>query len=329
VNLDWKEIRYRLEWLGLLLATKIVSIVPRKACFYWANFAGLLAARLDRAGRRVALSNLEAAFGERFSPRERSRLADQSYQHLSRTMLNLLWSPRLTQKNFRRWFEVVGLDEALAEIGPNKSYIIITIHYGDFEGAAQAMGFAGCPLLILAQEFKNSRLDPIIAGLRRHSGHETTSREGGIIRMFKALKRGRPIGILSDLTLRPVQPSVVIDCFGLKTCVTYAHAWLNRKTDAPIVPLLCEHLPGGRCRLTVQKKLETPPGATEAEIAQACWDRFEPIIRTNPAPWLWMYKQWRYKPSDADRPYPFYSNTSYYFDQLLAKNSKELAAAGN
>ena len=324
VQLDWKQFRHRSEWLGLVLAMKLVPLLSRKACFHLANFFGWSVAHLDLAGRRVALSNLAAAFGDGLRPPQCRAIVNQSYQYLTRTMIDLLWSPRLTEENFLQWFEVTNLNEVMAEIGPNQSCIFITIHYGNFEWAAKAMGLSGVPLLILAQEFKNSLLDPIIADLRRHSGHAITGREGGIIRMFKALKRGEHVAILSDLTLRPTQPSVIIDCFGMKTCVTYAHAWLHKKTGAPIVPLHCEQLPAGKCRLHVQPKLEIARDATETEIAQACWDRFEPLIRADPAPWLWMYKQWRYKPSDTARPYPFYSNTSAYFDLLLAQIAQHL-----
>jgi hypothetical protein len=30
--------------------------------------------------------------------------------------------------------------------------------------------------------------------------------------------------------------------------------------------------------------------------------------RKNAAPWLWMYKQWRYPPTNPDHPYSFYAN---------------------
>lgn len=321
----WKKFRHRYEWIWVLLAIRIIPLLPRKVCFHVANVLGGLFAKLDVAGRKVARSNLEAALGETFSPEEREQIAEQSYRYLARTIIDLAWSRRLTRDNFRRWIEIEDLEEVMAEMNPQQRFIVPTIHYGNFEWAAKALGLSGVPLLILTQEFKNPLLDPIVAGLRGHSGHETVPREGGIIRMFKALKRGRRVGILSDLTLRPTQPSVVIDCFGLKTCVTYAHAWLHKKTGAPIVPVHCIHLPGGRCRFTMQRKLEISPDASETEIAQACWDRFEPIIRQDPAQWLWMYKQWRYKPSQGDRAYPFYSNTSYYFDQLIAKNEAEVA----
>ena len=91
-----------------------------------------------------------------------------------------------------------------------------------------------------------------------------------------------------------------------------------------MVPLHCEQLPEGRCRLVVQRKLEISREAGETEITQACWDRFEPLIRENPAPWVWMYKQWRYKPSQTDHAYPFYANTSYYFDQMLMRSVDEM-----
>lgn len=315
----WKKFRYWLEWIGLRMAARLVPLLPRRFCYHFANVAGFLFAGFDGAGRAVALDNLRHALGDSLSAAERRRIATRSYQHFTRTMIDLLWSPRLTNQTFPCWFEVEGLCEAMTEIGPEQSCIFATIHYGNFEWAAKAMGFCGVPLLILAQEFKNPALDPIIAQLRRDPGHEVAGREGGIIRMFRALKRGRHVAILSDLTLRPVQPSVIIDCFGLKTCVTYAHAWLHQKTGAPIVPLHCQQLPGGRCRLIVQRKLEIPAGATETEIAQACWDRFEPLIRRDPAPWLWMYKQWRYRPTPAGRSYPFYSNDSEEFDRLLAR----------
>ena len=320
----WKKIRHRYEWICLVLATKIVPLLPRKACFHLANGLGGLVARFDSAGREVARSNLEVVFGDALPAEQREQIAAQSYRHLARTMVDLLWSPRLTQENFQRWFEIEGLREAMAEIDPKQGCIFVTIHYGNFEWAAKAMGLCGVPLLILAQEFKNSRLDPIIANLRRHSGHEIAPREGAIIKMFKALKRGRHVAILSDLTLRPTEPSVAIECFGLKTCVSYAHAWLHKKTGAPMVPLHCEQLPEGRCRLVVQRKLEISREATETEITQACWDRFEPLIRENPAPWVWMYKQWRYKPSQTDHAYPFYANTSYYFDQMLMRSVDEM-----
>ena len=113
---------------------------------------------------------------------------------------------------------------------------------------------------------------------------------------------------------------MAIDCFGLKTSVTSAHAWLHEQTGAPIVPAHCEPLPDGRYRLIFHPKIEGTAEMTHQQIAQACWNSFEPYAQKNPAPWLWMYKHWRYRPANPARPYPFYANFFRPFQDLLQRD---------
>jgi KDO2-lipid IV(A) lauroyltransferase len=68
---------------------------------------------------------------------------------------------------------------------------------------------------------------------------------------------------------------------------------------------------------------------THQQIAQACWNSFEPYVRKNPAPWLWMYKHWRYLPADAARPYPFYANFYRPFEDMLKSKTAGSLTEGN
>ncbi len=235
-------------------------------------------------------------------------------------MVDLLWSPRLTQKNFSRYIELQNFEEIARATGPEHSMIVACYHYGNFEWLSLAGGFLDLKGTIISQEFKNSLLDPIFKKLREQSGHELVPRERGIIRLYKALRRKGRTALLVDLTVPPTQGAVAIDCFGLKTSVTSAHAWLHEQTGAPIIPAHCEPLPDGRYRLIFHSKIERTAEMTHQQIAQACWDSFEPYVRKNPAPWLWMYKHWRYRPAKADRPYPFYANFSRTFDDMLQRD---------
>jgi lauroyl/myristoyl acyltransferase len=156
--------------------------------------------------------------------------------------------------------------------------------------------------------------------LREQSGHLTVPRQGAIVRLYKTLRRKGRVALLVDTTLPPHHPTVVISCFGLKTIITVAHAWLEERTHAPLVPAYCEPLPNGRYHAVVQPRIKLAGDATHQEIAQACWDAFEPVVRQNPAPWLWMYKHWRYKPEHATRTYPFYSQESPAFEQIASRS---------
>src|SRR5881275_2442480 len=316
----WKRIRYRLEWLGLVLATKLIPLCSRTVCHHIAQTAGALLSFADRPRFRVALSNLEVAFGDRFSARERRKIGRESFQHFARTMVDLLWSPRLTQQNFSRYIECENLEETERGTGPERSLICACYHYSNFEWLSLAGGFLDLKGTIISQEFKNSSLDPIFNKLREQSGHELVPRERGIIRLYKTLRRKGRTALLVDLTVPPGQGAVVIDCFGLKTSVTSAHAWLHEQTGAPIIPAHCEPLPDGRYRLVFHQKIARTAEMTHQQLAQACWNSFESYVQKNPAPWLWMYKHWRYLPAKPDRFYPFYANFYRPFEDLLQRD---------
>ncbi len=301
-----------------MAALKVVPLLSRNACYQIAGYAGRLAAVVDCAGRRVSLSNLEAAFGDEFSPARREQIVVESYQHFARTMLDLFWSPRLSQENYTRYIEFQSLERAGDADAP-KSCVLGGFHYGNFEWMGLALSWLGFPCAVITQEFKNPLVGTFFQELREQSGHSNVPREGAIIRLYKVMRKGGRVALLVDTTLPPHHPTVVIECFGLKTIVTVAHAWLQDRTGAPIVPVYCEALPQGRFRVVTLPSIRAKPGATHQEIAQACWDAFEPVIRRDPAAWLWMYKHWRYKPEAADRPYPFYAQESPAFEQIASR----------
>jgi lauroyl/myristoyl acyltransferase len=269
------------------------------------------------------MSNLEVAFGDRFSLEERKRIARDSFQHFARTMVDLFWSPRMTEENFSQYIELENLEETARDTGPDRNVMIACYHYSNFEWLSLACGFLGLKGTIISQEFKNSLLDPIFKTLREQSGHQLVPRERGIMRLYKVLRRKGRTALLVDLTIPPTHGAVVIDCFGLKTSVTSAHAWLHERTGVPIIPAHCEPQPDGRYRLIFHPKIATTTTMTHQEIAQACWNSFEPYLRKNPAPWLWMYKHWRYRPAHPDRLYPFYANFYRPFEDLLQSNKPD------
>ena len=62
------------------------------------------------------------------------------------------------------------------------------------------------------------------------------------------------------------------------------------------MPAVTEPYPDGTLTAILHPGLTFPPDATLQEIAQQCWDFFEPILRKRPELWLWPYKHFRYRP---------------------------------
>jgi KDO2-lipid IV(A) lauroyltransferase len=240
-------------------------------------------------------------------------------------VVDLFWSPSLTKENYSRYIDVENLDVVQEAMKEDNGIIFACCHYSNFEWVAVAANFFGVQSALITQEFKNPLLDAIFVGLRESSGQRVIPRGGGVLRLFKTLRSGGHVAILTDLTIPAQLPTVPIDCFGMKTSVTFAHAWAHRKAGATIIPVHCEPVAGGRYRIVFHRQMEFRDDASFQEMAQACWDRFEPVVRANPAPWLWMYKHWRYRPAAADpADYPFYANVSPVFEQRLAEGAKAL-----
>jgi KDO2-lipid IV(A) lauroyltransferase len=318
----WKRIRHRTEWLLVRLAAFLIPKLPRSLVLPIGSVVGALAAYLDRAGRRVALSNLDCVSGDALTPGRKRQIVRESYQHFARGVHDLFWSPRLTPENFSRLIEFADLEQWREELEPGRPVIFGCHHYSNFEWMGVSVGLSGRQSLIMAQEFKNPSLDPTFVELRQIGGHRVVPREGALLHLYRALRRGQRIAIFADLTVSARHESVVIDCFGLKRCVSFAHAWLHQRTGAPIINAHCEPLPRGRYRIVFHPPLKLQPGASLREIAQACWDQIEPVIRENPAPWLWSYKHWRYRPEAANpADYPFYANVSPHFEKRLAQSN--------
>jgi len=315
----WKKIRYRLEWLGLCWLHFSIPLLPRRGAHWLGYGLGTLACLVDKRGRTTAIENLALVFGEEKGEAEIRHLARESYRSFARTVIDQFWSRRLTAENHERYCEVRAENPGELEAVRETGAIWVTPHYGNFEWLALLMGFRGYRFTIVAQDFKNPHLTDIYRKNREVSGHEVIPQRGAIRRLLQALYSGGHAAFLTDLTIRPSKPATIIECFGRKTCVTAIHAELMKRTNLPVIPGICIPRPDGTYLLRGFGALHFGPEDTEQSIAQACWDVFEPVIRENPAPWLWMYKHWRYLPEGEEDAYPSYARRNEKFEEVRAR----------
>ena len=316
----WKQIRYRIEWVLLKLAALFIPLLPRRMLFFLADCLAGLAWTFDRRSRKTALDNLTAVFGdeEGWDEDRIRKTARNSFRYFGRSMVDLFWSPRLTKEKAARLIRYDEEEFATFDEVVKNGAILLTPHYGNFEWIAYGMGFRGHKFCIIAQDFKNARLTGIFSKLRSGSGHEVIPQENAMLKLLRHLKKGGLAAFLPDLTVKPSKAATVIECFGLKASVTVLHALLAQRTGLPIFGGVAVPQPDGTYHMRGLPDFDISAEDSLQEIAQKCWDRIEPIIRENPAPWLWMYKHWRYRPrGEEGESYPSYANYSKAFDELL------------
>lgn len=313
-----KQFRYAIEAALVRGVARAIPMLPRRAVLALADGLGALAYVFDSRGRETGLANLRAAMAAgRLDRADPEPLLRRSYQFFARSMCDLFWAARLNAENHSQFIQVDFEDRAAFERAARKGAVWVTPHYGNFEWISLMMGYRGHPFTLVAQDFKNPALTGIFTRARETSGHKVIPSQRAMVRLLKALKSGEHAAFLTDLTVAPDSAAVPVRCFGMLTCVTGLHAFLADRTGSVIVPGYCVPCGDGNYLMKLLKPFAAGEGTPLSEVAQRCWDVFEPAIREFPEPWLWMYKHWRYRP-EGEEGYPPYANRSKKFDKWLS-----------
>jgi len=259
---------------------------------------------LQRRERRIALENLELAWGREMDAAERSRIARRVFRCAALSGVESLWMSRWTE--LCRWlsFEVDGRDRLERALGKGKGVICITAHFGSWEVMAAETAQLGYPVHIVAREMKDPRLEAWVRGVREACGIRVVPRGRNPLSMVRILGRGGMLGLMIDLDTRSGQ-GIFVDFFGNKAYTQTGPFILARKTGAVLVPSLCYREGINRLRFFFGEPWEiVPSDDAEADIRQAAeraTGYLEDRIRERPEQWAWFHKRWKTTPEHFER----------------------------
>lgn len=306
----WKRQRGRLE-VGLVrLAMALVNRLPRRVILGLARFLGAAGFVLARPLRRVGLANLELAYGDALTAREKRRLLKRSFQAFALVTLDVFWFSRRTEERIRRW---VSFERPLSEVLGRGANVCLTGHLGNWEILGLACAIEGYPLASVAMPLKNPEVDLLFNRLRQSTGQTIIPRAGAVRALLRLLREGRNAALLLDQNTRPEHGGLFVDFFGRPATVSGAAVFLAARAGCGIVSGFC--LPDGRggYRVRLPDGLGVPPPRPDdrqvlewtARIARL----YEDEVRRRPECWLWTYKRWRMiRPGDEPGAYPYYAS---------------------
>jgi KDO2-lipid IV(A) lauroyltransferase len=179
-----------------------------------------------------------------------------------------------------------------------KGLILLTPHLGCWEIAGQYIA-SRIPLTVMYSPPKLKALEPyMVAGRSRHKLKSVPADLRGVRAMLKALKRGEAIGMLPD-QVPGVGEGEWVDFFGRPAYTMVLVSRLAEQTDAPVLMVFAERLPGGRgYRFVVEPMLPARPPESPVRALNRS---LEQLIRRRPEQYLWSYN--RYKvPAGAPAP---------------------------
>ena len=307
----WKRFRYRLEAAVLAAVARMVPLLPLRAIPIVAALLARLAYVFLAHDRKVALANLEVAFGDAMPPSDKARLARRAFRNFAEAGLGLFWAPRITPELIDRFVDIQGLEHVRASQAAGRGVVICSSHYGNWELGMLVLGFKGVPLMMVTEPTRNPAIEQKITQLRTIPGHKAVPPRFALIKLFKAISRGEAVGMLVDVNGRRGRGGVWLDFFGLPVFNSHAIAEMAIRANAAVFFVGGEPLPRGRWRMFISPEIrQEPTGDRDADVkalSQKCLDHCERLVRQHPELWLWTYKRWKRRPSEEKGRYPFYS----------------------
>jgi len=287
-------VKHRVEYAAVLAVRFAIGVLPSVVASALGAMVGLAFYTLDRAHRRVALTNLTQSFPRR-TPAELRKIARGMFRHFGRLLFEMLKFSTLSDAAMRRRVEFEGEDRARHAYAQGKGVLFFTGHFGFWELHAIVHGLQLEPIGVLARALDNPYLNRLLEDLRTRTGNSVIYRQGAVRRVLKTLNAGQGVAMLIDQHMHGPD-AIWVDFFERPAATTSALAALALRTGAPVVPVFALPLPGGRYRMIYEHAV-APPAADSSDairdFTQRCTDVLEMYVRRHPELWLWMHRRWR------------------------------------
>jgi KDO2-lipid IV(A) lauroyltransferase len=292
--------RETLEYWLVLIVARTLGVLPRG----WARlFAGLLAFTVYRTFgrlRHVGERNLELAFAEKLSKKERAELLRGVYRHLGWQLVEFCRMSGYTPENTREWIRTEGLDHYLSAKARGKGVLIVTGHLGAWELSSFYHSLMGYPMGMVIRRLDNRRLDGYVNAIRCQHGNRVLHKDDFARGLLTAMRAGETVGILMDTNMRPPQ-GVFVEFFGRQACTASGLARVALKTGAAVLPGFMLWEPAERKYVLHfgPEIVFTRSGDAEADAqaaTQLCASATEQWIRRYPDQWLWIHRRWKTRP---------------------------------
>jgi len=269
-----------------------VAALPIRVLFALGNITGLGTWLVLGNYRRLALRNLEIAFGQEKSKRELRRLLRHHFQRLGANLFCSLKIAVMPIDQLAKTVDIENLDAVHRHLRLGRPVVLVLSHLGNWELISQIL-----PRFIgyvrngtIYQKLGNRFIDEHVRKLRGRAGVEMFDRKEGFQKAIELLRGGGAIGILSDQ--HAGDQGLWTPFFGRLGSTSPLPALLAKRTGAVLIPMALYTNGVARWQLTVEPALETRGESVESLTAKAN-EIIAHQIRRAPEDWFWVHNRWK------------------------------------
>lgn len=249
---------------------------------------------------RIAMTNLQLAFGQEKTKDELRRMRAQCYHHLGLCLAEFMRLSHMSPEEIRALAELRGKEHIEAALAEGRGAILLTGHLGNWEIAGSRIAAEGFPVNVIARAQRDDEITDYIRGTREEMGMRVFHRDVAVRNSLRALQRNELVGILLDQNAG--EEGVFVDFFGHLASTAPGAAAFALKTRAAVLPTFGWRQADNTHIIEISAPVPlTDTGDRESDLL-ANTARYTKIIeqqiRRHPEQWFWLHKRWKARPSD-------------------------------
>ena len=248
--------------------------------------------------KKIALRNLELAYGDSLSIRERKRIAKQSAMNVAMTALEFIYFMHWTPERVKATVvETEGWDLLIGALKQNKGVIGLAMHFGNWELSGAYLTLSGVCVAAVGKRQRDDFFTKLAFPTRTKLGIENIQKGSQTSLILRALRQNKVLGLLADQN--GGMDGAFVPFFGLPASTVRGPAALHLRLGAPMLLIVAKRIKPFRFRQIVREvKCDVAKDDPEAEekVLAAMNAAYEQVIREDPTQWLWIHTRWRTRP---------------------------------
>lgn len=279
-----------------LLLEKILMLLPKGARKNFFTFLASLAYYLSSRYRNIGFVNLDFIYGDTLSQEQKKKIVKYSFRNLMLNFLHLMELRHISKEELTKKITIKNrevLDKIHAQ---NRAIIYVTPHYCAWELGGTGIGAFVEPIAAVFRKMKNREYEKWVLESRERFGNSSLEKRNVMKPLISLVKKKMASGILIDTAMNQ-REGIEVDFLGKKVYQTPAPAYLARKYDAAIIPVVALSKDEENYELVffneivVEKTENEQEDIQKATQLQANW--LSTLIYNEPKYWFWIHRRFK------------------------------------
>jgi len=251
---------------------------------------------IDRKHAKIAMINLDFAFGDSLSKTEKKKIIKGCYENLLFNLADFVKNQGIDKKELLSKVEFENESIVEDAIKRGEKIVFITAHYGNWELLPLAVAARFGPLTGVGRKLDSKPMNEILKRNREQYDIRVLDKKGAMKGLISDMKEGRMVGLLVDQNTAEKE-GVLIEFFGKKARHTPSASLLARRFNAKIIPAFITSEDRIRYKIRFYDPILCEKSEDQQSDILACTqkqaDITEKVIREKPSEWFWFHKRWK------------------------------------